>query len=134
MLASTPSGATGVRAQVSPADELEQCRHAGAGHQVDAATPPAVAAVGATEGHELLTSERHDAVAAVPSFYPDSAFVNVDTHASVCRLRPGQVASTELCIPEPPTPTGYPRTGTVLRRTMQSPRLCESTGVLRLLT
>src|SRR5258708_894803 len=119
---------------MAPSDELEQRRHPSAGNQVNAAPAPAVAAVRAAEGHELLASERYDAVAAIPSFYPDSAFVDVDTHASVCRLRPGQVASTELCVPKPPTPTGYPRTGTVLRRTMQSPRLCESTGVLRLLT
>src|SRR3979490_897139 len=93
---------------MAPADELEQRRYPSSGNQVDAAPAPAVAAVPAPEGHELLASERHDAVTAVPSFYPDAAFVDVNTHASVCRLRPGQYASTELCVPKPPTRTGYP--------------------------
>src|SRR3982074_2022339 len=119
---------------MATAYELQQRRYPSTGNQADAAPAPAVAAVRAAEGHELLASERHDAVTAVPSFYPDAAFVDVNTHASVCRLRPGQHASTELCVPKAPTPTGYPRRGSVLRRTMQSPRLCESTGVLRLLT
>src|SRR5258708_40365319 len=83
---------------MAPSDELEQRRPPSAGNQVNAAPAPAVAAVRAAEGHELLASERYDAVAAVPSFYPDSAFVDVDTHASLCRLRPGRHGSTELCI------------------------------------
>ena len=122
-----------IRAQVPPTDELEERRHARAGDQVDAATAPPIAAIGTTEGYELLAPKRDDAVAAIPSFYPDSAFVDVDTHASRCRLRPGRLVSSELRVCKPPTRTGYPRHGSVLRRTMQSPRLCASTGRLRLL-
>jgi signal transduction histidine kinase len=38
---------------VPPSDELEERRYAGAGHQVDAATPTAVSTIWAAEGHEL---------------------------------------------------------------------------------
>ena len=66
--------------EVPTAGELEQGRNARLGHQVDASAATTVAAVRPAEGNELLASEGHDAVAPIPSFYPDSGFVDVNRH------------------------------------------------------
>src|SRR5260370_9434170 len=131
LLARTLAVTTAVRAQMPPSDELEERRYARAGHQIDAATPTAVSAIGATEGHELLAAERDDAVAAVPSFYPDAPFVDVNTHASLCRLRVVGGGLAELRLSNSQAPTAYPRQGSVLRPTRESPRFCVSTGAPR---
>src|SRR6266567_2071810 len=66
--------------------EIEQRRHTLFGDQVDAASAATITTVGSAEWHELLAAERHDAVAAIPSLYPDVCFVDVDRHARVENL------------------------------------------------
>jgi hypothetical protein len=70
-----------VRPEMPTPGELEQRRHALPGYQVHATSTAPVATVGPTERHVLFTPKRHDAISAVPSFYPDACFVDVDCHA-----------------------------------------------------
>ena len=51
------------------------------GDEIHAATAATIAAIGSAERYELLATERNDSVSAIPSFYPDACFVDVNRHA-----------------------------------------------------
>jgi hypothetical protein len=83
VLSSTFAGPTAFGSEVSASGELEQRRNPGASDQIDASAPTTVPAVRSSQWDELFTSEGHDTIAAVPSFYPDCRLVNVNTHQFV---------------------------------------------------
>ena len=60
--------------------EAEQRRHVAVSHQPDVATGRAVTAVGATSGHERLTSKRHTPGAAIASLDVHLGFIDKGTH------------------------------------------------------
>jgi hypothetical protein len=66
--------------KVAAPREIEQGRDAMPGDQVDASAAAAVPTVGSAERHELFATERDDAIAAIPSLYPDMCFVDVNRH------------------------------------------------------
>ena len=128
MLTRTSAGTAAVGSEVPPAGELEQRRNARPGHQVDAAAAPTVSTVGAAEGDKLLTSERHNPVATVPSFYPDACFVDVYRHGRSKLVRWLFPACPQLTPRPARTPGNFTRPA---RR--HNPLDCPNDDVLRLI-
>ena len=90
MLTSTATVAAALCEKVPALGEVQQGGHALLRDQVHAASSASVAPIGSAEGYELLPSERHDAVAAVPSFHPDASLVDVNGHGQVTMVGPGR--------------------------------------------